>query len=177
MAGDDARDIFAGPNGDAQRLFTLPDDLVGDGHPNQGHDDGNGRHQLDAKLADGRRTHSSGNGPLRDALTLCLALERVNREDGLRATRAASNPLRPRRAAHSALAPEAVTTFSHFAVSAAMTLPKSSGEPLIGVPPNSTRRLSIPGSESAAFADAFTLSIASRGEPFGMPSPNHAVAS
>src|SRR5882724_7360895 len=63
MAGDDARDIFSVLNGDAQRLFTLPDDLVGDGRPNQGHDDGNGRHQLDPNLADGRRTHTSGNGP------------------------------------------------------------------------------------------------------------------
>src|SRR5882672_1504429 len=78
---------------------------------------------------------------------------------------------------YSALAPDEMTTFSHFAVSAAMTLPKSSGVPPIGLPPRSVKRLSIPGSTSAAFTAALILSIASRGEPFGMPSPNHAVAS
>src|SRR4029077_18410967 len=121
-----------------ERRLALAIELVGDRRPDESHDHCDPRHQLDAQLADGFRGHGRGS-----------FLARSSRSAG-----------------HSAFAPDEITTFSHFAVSAAITLPKSSGEPLIGVPPNSTSRFSIPGSESAAFTDAFTLSIASRGEPF-----------
>ena len=69
------------------------------------------------------------------------------------------------------------TTFAHFAVSAAMTLPKSSGVPAIGLPPSSARRSRIFGSASARLTSALTFSMTSRGVPFGMPMPNQAVAS
>src|SRR5712691_2253516 len=82
-----------------------------------------------------------------------------------------------RRAHHSTLAPEKMTTFAHFAVSAAMTLPKSCGVPLIGLPPSSARRASILGSSSARFVSALTFSMISAGVPLGIPMPNHAVAS
>jgi hypothetical protein len=78
---------------------------------------------------------------------------------------------------HSTLAPDEMTTFSHFAVSAAITLPKSSAEPGIGLPPSSARRARIFGSARARFTSALTLSMISFGVPFGMPMPNHAVAS
>src|SRR5882672_2597600 len=78
---------------------------------------------------------------------------------------------------HSTLAPEEMTTFAHFAVSAAMTLPKSTGVPAIGLPPSSARRACILGSASARFTSALTFSMISAGVPLGMPMPNHAVAS
>src|SRR6266571_2791022 len=84
---------------------------------------------------------------------------------------------RGERTDHSTLAPEATTTFAHFAVSAAMTLPKSAGVPLIGLPPSSARRASIAGSASARFTSALTFPMISAGVPLGMPMPNHAVAS
>src|SRR6266571_5140050 len=80
-------------------------------------------------------------------------------------------------ARHSTLAPEETTTLAHFAVSAAMTLPKSCGVPLIGLPPSSARRASILGSARARFVSALSFSIISAGVPLGMPIPNHAVAS
>src|SRR5213592_767080 len=81
------------------------------------------------------------------------------------------------RADHSTLAPEETTTFAHFAVSAAMTLPKSCGVPAIGLPPSSARRASILGSARARFVSALTFSMISAGVPLGIPMPNHAVAS
>ena len=44
---------------------------------------------------------------------------------------------RQREKSYSALAPDEITTLAHFSVSAAITLPKSSGVPLIGWPPRS----------------------------------------
>src|SRR5712692_531091 len=78
---------------------------------------------------------------------------------------------------HSTLAPEEMTTFAHFAVSAAMTLPKSCGVPLMGLPPSSAKRASILGSLSARFTSALSFSMISAGVPRGIPIPNHAVAS
>ena len=51
--------------------------------------------------------------------------------------------------AYSAFAPEETTTFAHFSVSDAMTLPKSSGVPGMGLPPISASFSRIFGSASA----------------------------
>src|SRR6266545_1385852 len=77
----------------------------------------------------------------------------------------------------SPVAPDETTTFAHFAVSAAMTLPKSCGVPMIGLPPSSARCACILGSERARFVSALTFPMISAGVPLGMPMPNHAVAS
>jgi len=69
MAGDDARDIFAVLNGDAQRLFNAPDDLVGDGRPNQGTMTQRPP-SAGSEPCDGRRTHTAATVPP-DALKLC----------------------------------------------------------------------------------------------------------
>jgi hypothetical protein len=51
----------------------------------------------------------------------------------------------------SGLMPANLTTLAHFSVSAAMSLPKSAGEPASTVPPSSASRALILGSASAAF--------------------------
>ncbi len=57
MLGDDPGEILSLLGGGAQRGCALAAELIGDGAPDQRDDDGHGRHQLDAELADGRRRH------------------------------------------------------------------------------------------------------------------------
>src|ERR1700674_2974882 len=83
----------------------------------------------------------------------------------LQALRAVDADFPRHRPSHSTFAPEETTTFAHFAVSAAMTLPKSSGVPARGLPPSSARRSRILGSASARLVSALTLSMTSRGVP------------
>src|SRR5438445_3021110 len=64
---------------------------------------------------------------------------------------------------HSPLMPAARITFPHFSVSSAMSLPKSAGEPVSGVPPNSTRRALILASARAELISLFSLSTISPG--------------
>ncbi len=59
----------------------------------------------------------------------------------------------------SGFAPENLTTFAHFSVSSAISLPKSAGEPGSGVPPNSASRALILGSTSPALISLLSLSM------------------
>ena len=78
---------------------------------------------------------------------------------------------------HSIEAPENLTAFSHFAVSDAITLPKSAGVPPIGMPPRSASRAYILASASAAFTVLLIFSTTLADVPFGVPMPNQALAS
>src|SRR5215467_4058719 len=95
---------------------------------------------------------------------------------GLKSGRDARGP-RDARAPYSIEAPENLTAFSHFAVSNAITLPKSAGVPPIGMPPRSARRTFILGSASASLTDLLIFSTILAGVPFGAPMPNQALAS
>src|ERR1700686_5536160 len=63
----------------------------------------------------------------------------------------------------SGLAPENLTTLTHFSVSSAMSLPKSVGEPARGIPPKSARRVFILGSARAALISLLILLTISSG--------------
>src|SRR5215475_10713815 len=74
-------------------------------------------------------------------------------------------------------APENLTAFSHFAVSDAITLPKSAGVPPIGMPPRSASRVFILSSASALLTDLLIFSMIVADVPLGAPMPNQALAS
>src|SRR5215468_12302674 len=78
---------------------------------------------------------------------------------------------------YSIAAPENLTAFSHFAVSEAITLPKSAGVPPIGMPPSSASRVFILGSASASLTVLLIFSTMLAGVPLGAPTPNQALAS
>src|SRR6266436_9621407 len=73
--------------------------------------------------------------------------------------------------------PAALTTFSHFSVSATIILPKASGGPISGSPPRSISLALIAGSASTALISLFIFSMISAGVFFGTPIPNSALAS
>jgi hypothetical protein len=60
---------------------------------------------------------------------------------------------------HSGLRPANFTTLPHFAVSSAMSFPKSAGEPASNVPPRSASRALILGSASPALISLLSLSM------------------
>ena len=64
---------------------------------------------------------------------------------------------------YSAFAPENFTTFAHFSVSSAMSLPNSAGEPGSTVPPRSASRAFILVSARAALISLLSLSTTSAG--------------
>src|ERR1043166_5883442 len=66
-----------------------------------------------------------------------------------------------------------LTTLAHFAVSSTRSLPNSSADIGIGVPPSWTTRSCILGSASAAFTALFRVSTTSAGLPFGPELPYH----
>src|SRR4051812_30289501 len=70
---------------------------------------------------------------------------------------------------HSGFMPENLTTLAHFAVSSAMSLPKSDGEPVRGTPPRSANRAFILGSASAALISLLSFSMISVGVLLGAP--------
>ena len=67
----------------------------------------------------------------------------------------------------SALMPVNLTTLPHFAVSSAISLPKSAGEPASTVPPRSANRAFILGSARAALIFLLSVSTISAGVFFG----------
>src|SRR5882672_4724940 len=77
----------------------------------------------------------------------------------------------------SALAPENLTTLAHFSVSAAMSLPKSAGEPGSSVPSRSASRALILGSARPALSSLLSFSIVAAGVFLGAPTPKNPVAS
>src|SRR2546430_16922925 len=77
----------------------------------------------------------------------------------------------------SALAPESFTTLAHFSVSCAMSLPKSSGEPGMAMPPRSANRAFTLESARPALTSRFNLWTMSAAVPVGPPSPYQALAS
>src|SRR5579871_6428270 len=79
--------------------------------------------------------------------------------------------------AYSIDAPENRTAFAHFSVSDAITLPKSAGVPVIGMPPRSASRSFILGSASASLTVLLIFSMILAGVPLGAPMPNQALAS
>src|SRR5262245_30024388 len=78
---------------------------------------------------------------------------------------------------HSGLMPANFTTFAHFSVSSAISLPKSLGGPGSTVPPRSASLAFILGSPRAALISLLSLSTISAGVAFGAPMPNHTLAS
>lgn len=74
--------------------------------------------------------------PRRDVLRKLSFAQRFS-SGTYQTTAAGAASARRRAKRYSAFAPEAVTTFAHFCVSARITLPKSSGVPFIGRPPRS----------------------------------------
>src|SRR5262245_14487434 len=81
------------------------------------------------------------------------------------------------RPAQSGLAPENFTTLAHFPISAALSLPYSTGESASALPPKSARRALILGSANAALISRLSLSTISGGVFLGMPTPFTTVAS
>src|SRR5262245_61829323 len=77
----------------------------------------------------------------------------------------------------SALMLAARITLPHFSVSAAISLPKSAGEPTSTVPPNSASRDLISGSARPALIALFRLSTISIGVLLGAPKPAQKLAS
>src|SRR6266403_2132349 len=82
-----------------------------------------------------------------------------------------------RQPVQSTCTPAALTTFSHFSVSATIILPKASGGPISGSPPRSISFALIAGSASTALISLFSFSMISLGVFFGTPMPNSALAS
>jgi hypothetical protein len=78
---------------------------------------------------------------------------------------------------YSAFMPANLTTLAHFSVSAAMSLPKSTGEPASTVPPNSASRAFILGSVRATLISLLSFSIISKEVFFGAPTPPKLLAS
>src|SRR5215471_4378148 len=79
--------------------------------------------------------------------------------------------------AYSSATPPALITLAHLSVSAATTLPKSSGVPGISMPPRSNRRALIFGSARPALISLLSLSMISPGVPLGTLMPKKALAS
>jgi len=75
------------------------------------------------------------------------------------------------------LMPANFTTFAHFSVSSAMSLPKSAGEPASTVPPRSTSRAFMLGSARPALISLFSFSTILAGVSLGAPMPYHALDS
>src|SRR2546428_7028401 len=72
----------------------------------------------------------------------------------------------------SAFAPDSLTTFAHFSVSAANSLAKSAGEPGSGVPPSSAIRAFILGSAKAALSSRLSVSTMAAGVAAGRAEAN-----
>src|SRR5262249_16648130 len=75
------------------------------------------------------------------------------------------------------LIPAALITLAHFAVSSAMSLPKSAGEPASTMPPMSQSRAMILGSARPAFVSLLRASTIAAGVSLGAAMPNHELAS
>jgi hypothetical protein len=78
---------------------------------------------------------------------------------------------------HSGLMPANLITVAHFSVSAAMSLPKSAGEPGFGTLPNDAYRDLTSGSDRPALISVLSFWMISTGVPFGAPMPPAALAS
>ena len=68
---------------------------------------------------------------------------------------------------YSGLMPANLTTFAHFSISSAMSLPKSAGEPASAVAPRSASRAFTLGSARPAFISLLSLSMISGGVLLG----------
>src|SRR5512134_1845149 len=87
-------------------------------------------------------------------------------------------PGRPRPAGiQSMVAPEALTTGAHFAISALIRAPNFSGEPATSADPISASRCLMSGSRSALTISAFSLSTIGFGVLPGATTPYHAIDS
>ena len=75
------------------------------------------------------------------------------------------------------LIPAALITLAHFAVSSAMSLPKSAGEPASTIPPMSASRAMILGSARPALVSRLRASSIAAGVSFGAAMPNDELAS
>src|SRR5262245_13486480 len=73
---------------------------------------------------------------------------------------------------HSALMPANLITLAHFSVSVAISLLKSSGEPVIGDAPKSASRVRIVASLRQALICLLSLFMFSDGVSFGAQNPN-----
>src|SRR5712671_1682736 len=78
---------------------------------------------------------------------------------------------------HSGFIPANLTTLLHFSVSAAMSLPKSAGEPGSTVAPRSASLAFILASARAALISLFSLAMITEAVFLGAPRPNTALAS
>src|SRR5262245_27396703 len=78
---------------------------------------------------------------------------------------------------YSGLMPASLITFAHFAVSSAMNLAKSVGEPEKGGAPMAEKRALICGSASPALIAWLSLSTISAGVLWGAPMPFQPLAS
>jgi len=78
---------------------------------------------------------------------------------------------------YSGLMPANLITVAHFSVSAAMSLPKSAGEPGFGTLPNYAYRDLTSGSDRPALISVLSFWMISTGVPFGAPMPPAALAS
>jgi len=78
---------------------------------------------------------------------------------------------------HCGLMPANLITLAHFAVSSAMRLPKSAGEPANAVLPMSARRAFVLGSARPALISWFKLPMISMGVSLGTPMPLTILAS
>src|SRR5262249_20041935 len=78
---------------------------------------------------------------------------------------------------HSALMLAARSTFPHFSVSSAISLPNSAGEPGSTAAPKSAKRALIIGSARPAFTSLLSILMIEAGVSFGAPKPSHALAS
>src|SRR5580704_1026143 len=95
-----------------------------------------------------------------------------------RATRGVSGAADSRRIElYSGLRFANLTTLPHFSISAAMKLPKSAGEPVITMAPNSASLPLSTESVSAALVSWLSLSMISAGVPVGAPMPAQDTAS
>src|SRR5262249_384583 len=68
-------------------------------------------------------------------------------------------------------------TLAHFSVSAAMSVPKSAGEPASTMPPSSASRALILGLASAALVSRLSLSTMAAGVALGAPKPHQLLSS
>src|SRR5262249_48507103 len=78
---------------------------------------------------------------------------------------------------YSSLILAARTTFPHFSVSSAMSLPKSAGEPGSAVAPHSASRAFILGSARAALTSVLSFATISAGPVLGAPMPYQLLVS
>src|SRR6266478_6512052 len=78
---------------------------------------------------------------------------------------------------YSALMLAARITLPHFAISSAISFPKSAGEPASALPPDWAIRALVLGSARAALISRLSLSMISAGVPGGPPRPNQTLAS